>query len=234
MVRVLTDSTSCLSPAAGRQKGVVVVPHSIDFSGRVYREWLDLDADAFIAKLTASDEIPKSVPAPVSDFVEALRPLAESGEPVICLTPSRHVSQSFNNMQEAAGHFPSADIRIIDTRVTSSLLATLALLATEWAAAGQSVELIEQRLRDMIPNARIYFLVPTLDYLAKGGRIGSAAVLLGTILQLKPILTLTDGQVDRYGMARTYHHAIVKMQELVLGPYHFQAGKPIKANASSG
>jgi DegV family protein with EDD domain len=194
----------------------VVVPHLVDFSGRVYREWVDIDAAAFTAKLTASNEIPKSIPAPVNDFVEALRPLVESGGPVICLATSRYVSQTFHHIQEAAGHFPGADIRIIDTGVTSSLLVTLALLAAEWAATGQSAELIERRVRDMIPNARIYFFVPTLDYLAKGGRIGGAAALLGSILQLKPILTLKDGRVDRHEMVRTHNHGMIKMQELAL------------------
>jgi DegV family protein with EDD domain len=216
MVRILTEGTSCISPAVGRQKGVVVVPHLINFSGQVYREWLELDAGTFIAKLNASDEIPTTSPAPVGDFVEALRPLVESGEPVICLAVSRDLSQTCNNMQEASRHFPGADIRIIDTRVTSSLLATLVLLAAEWAAAGQNVDVIEQCVRNMIPNGRIYFLVPTLDYLAKGGRIGGAAAWLGTILQLKPILTLTEGRVDRYEMVHTYQHGIIKMQELVL------------------
>lgn len=216
MVRILTDSTSCLSPAAGRQKGIVVVPHLINFSGQVYREWLDLDPTAFIARLQASGQIPTSAPAPVDDLVEALRPLVDSGEPVICLAASREVSQVFDNMQEAARCFSGADIRIIDTRVTSGLLAALALLAAEWAAAGQCAEVIEQRIITMIPNGRIYFLVPGLSYLAKGGRIGGAAAWLGTLLQLKPILTITEGRVDRYEMVRTYQHGLIKMQELVL------------------
>jgi fatty acid-binding protein DegV len=97
MVRILTDSTSCLSPAAGRQKGIVVVPHLVNFSGRVYREWEDLEPTDFVAKLTASGQIPQSIPAPVNDFVEALRPLVESSEPVICLAASRYLSQTFNN-----------------------------------------------------------------------------------------------------------------------------------------
>jgi len=194
----------------------VVVSNLVTFSGQNYREWLDLDAAAFIAKLNAGDEIPTSAPAPVNDFVEALRPLVQSREPVICLIASREVSRAFDNVQEASRRFPGADIRIINTRVTSSLLATLALLAAKWAAAGQNSDMIEQRIRKMIPNGRIYFLVPTLNYLAKGGRIGGAAAWLGTLLQLKPILTLTDGWVDRHEMVRTYQHGIIKMQELVL------------------
>ncbi|MBN1995849.1 MAG: DegV family protein [Anaerolineae bacterium] len=216
MVRILTDGTSCISPAAGQEKGIVVVPHFINFSGQIYREWLDLDAATFIAKLKANDEIPTSIPAMANDFVEALQPLIEDGEPVIALIASREVSQAFDNLQEAAKHFPGADIRIVDTRVTSSLLTTLVLLAAEWAAAGQNADEIEQQVRRMMPNGRIYFLVPTLNYLAKGGRIGGAAAWLGTILQFKPILTLSEGRVDRYETVRTYQHGMIKMQELVL------------------
>jgi DegV family protein with EDD domain len=216
MIHILTDSTSCLPPALGRQKGITVVSHLLNFSDHVYREWLDLAPDAFIAKLADSGEIPKSLPASVDDFVETLRPLVDRGEPVICLAASREVSQTFDHIQEAARRFPNADIRILDTRVTSSLLGSLALLAADWAAAGESAESIEQRVRDMIPEGRIYFLVPTLEYLSKGGRIGGAAALLGTLLQLKPILTLRDGQVDRYGVTRTYKHGMIKLQELVV------------------
>lgn len=216
MVHILTDSSSCLCPAAVRQQGIVVVPQLVNFSGRVYREWEDLDPTDFITKLTTSGQIPQSIPAPVSDFVKALHPLVESGEPVICLSVSRYLSQTFNNIKEAVGYFPNADIRVIDTRVTSSLLGTLALLAAEWATTGQNAEMIEQRLHGMIPKARIFFFVPTLEYLAKGGRIGGAASLLGTILQLKPILTLIDGRVDRHSMVRSLEHGIIKLEELAL------------------
>ena len=216
MVRILTDGTSCIPPTLGRQKGIVVVPHLLNFSGQIYREWLDLDVGSFAAKLNSSDEIPTTFPAPVDDFVEAMDILVESGEPVICLGASKDVSHAFNNMQEAAHHFPGADIRVIDTRLTSSILGTLVLLAAEWAAEGQSADVIEKRVRNMIPKSRIYFLVPSLAYLAKGGRVGNASLWLNDFLQLKPILTLTEGRVDRYETVRTYQHGIIKLRELVL------------------
>lgn len=216
MVHIFTDSTSCLSPQAGQSQGIVVVPQTISFSGTVYREWLDIDPASFIARLSAASDIPISAPAPASEFIAALRPLAESGEPVICLAPSSLVSRTYEIDCEAARQFPQADIRVIDTRIIASPIATLAQLAAGWAKAGENVDQIEKRLRTMLLLGRVFFMVPTLEYLAKSKRIGGAEALLGNLLQIKPILTLQDGQVDRFDSARTYRHALIRLQELVL------------------
>ncbi len=216
MVHIFTDSTSCISPQAGQSRGIVVVPQTVSFSGKVYREWLDLDPATFIDLLRAAPEIPLSEPAPVSEFIAAMRPLAESGEPVICLAPSSAVSKTYDIDRQAAEHFPQADIRVIDTRVISSPMATLTLLAADWAQAGQSADEIEKRLRRLIPLARVYFMVPTVEYLAKSKRISGAEALVANFFQIKPILTFKNGLVDRFDTARTYRHALIRLQELVL------------------
>ena len=216
MVHILTDTTSCLSPEAGQQFGITVVPQLVEFSGVRYREWVDLPPAAFIEKLKNSPEPPVSTPSSVEVFAEALRPLAEAGEGVICIGPSSKLSQTLAIMEQAAGRFPGADIRLVDTRQIGSANATLAMLAAQWAAEGQNIDRIETHLFQMLPNARVYFLVPTLDYLQRGGRIGGASAMVGRLLQLKPILTFTDGQVDQYDMVRTFRHALVRLQDLVV------------------
>jgi DegV family protein with EDD domain len=215
MVHIFTDSTSCLSPQAGQRHGIVVLPQTVNFSGKVYREWLNLDPAAFIAQLSAASEIPLSAPASVDEFAVALRPLAESGEPVICLAPSSVVSKTYEIVCQAAKHF-RRPISASLIRTFLSPMATLALLAAGWAQAGQSADQIERSLRQMIPCARVFFMVPTLDYLAKSQRVGGAAALVANLLQLKPILTFKNGQVDRFDTARTYRHALIRLQELVL------------------
>jgi len=92
-------------------------------------------------------------------------------------------------------------------------------LAAEWAEAGLDADTIENRIKEMIPRCRIYFLVATLEYLAKGGRIGGAAGLLGSMLQIKPILALHDGKVDQYERERTQKHARARLVNIALEQY---------------
>jgi DegV family protein with EDD domain len=119
----------------------------------------------------------------------------------------------------AARDFPDADIRVIDTRSVGSPLATLVILAAGWAREGHDADMIETRIKELIPCGRIYFLVSTLEFLAKGGRIGGAAALLGSMLQIKPILAFHDGRVDQYERERTQKRAQKRLVEIVLEQY---------------
>jgi DegV family protein with EDD domain len=125
----------------------------------------------------------------------------------------------------AAQDFPDADIRVIDTRVIGSPLCTMVQQAALWAEAGVDADSIVQRLQSMTDRARLYFLVPSLEFLQRGGRIGGAQALLGSVLQIKPILCLQDGRVDRYESERTYKRALARLKELVVEQFpHAGAG----------
>jgi DegV family protein with EDD domain len=133
------------------------------------------------------------------------------------------VSGTVRSAYVAAQDFPGADIRVIDTRTVAAPLATLVQRAVEWAEAGELVDVIERRIKELIPLGRVYFLVATLEYLAKGGRIGGAAALLGSVLQIKPILTLRDGRVEAYERERAHRRAVARLKEITLE--QIQAGK---------
>jgi DegV family protein with EDD domain len=216
MVRIVTDTTSCLSPDAGRRSGITVVAQCVDWAEVRYREWIDISPEEFVERLKNSKEMPTSIPTDVEDFAAALRPGVEAGESVIFIGPSRKLSKTLDIVAQAAAGFPGADIRLVDTQLISLPNATLALLAAKWAADGQSADQIVQHLATYIQLARVFMLVPSLDFLARGGRIGGAAALLGKLLQFIPILTMHDGEIDQYELARTYRHAMVRIQDLVL------------------
>ena len=135
---------------------------------------------------------------------------------VVCIHPSADVSGTVRSAEIARSDFPGRDIRIIDTRTIAGPLASMVLEADRLAKAGASADEVEAHVRSMMPRARIYFLVDTLEFLQRGGRIGGAQALLGSILQIKPILTFTDGRIDQFEKERTKKRALARIKELIL------------------
>ncbi|HLA06713.1 MAG TPA: DegV family protein, partial [Anaerolineales bacterium] len=115
----------------------------------------------------------------------------------------------------AAQEFPGLDIRVVDTLTVSCNLGSLVLLADDMAKAGKSADEIIAKLNGMIPRGRLYFVVDTLEYLARGGRIGGAKKLLAELLEIKPILQVKDGQVESFERQRTKKRALARLVEVV-------------------
>lgn len=215
MVKIITDTTSCLSPEFAQQHGIPVIPQVINFGNQSYLEGVDMDIGAFMSRLKSSPELPKTAAPPPELFIEAFQKLVPLNEPILCLHPSTEVSGTVRSATIAAAEFPQADIHIVDTRLVASPLGTLVELATGWAASGLGVAEIKQKVLDMSARCRLYFMVASLDFLVRGGRIGGAQALLGSMLQIKPILIFREGKVDQFGKERTFKHALERIKELV-------------------
>jgi DegV family protein with EDD domain len=215
MIHIITDTTSGLPHQIAEKYQIPVIPQIINFGNQSFYEGVDIDNSKFMKMLLASKELPKTAAPPPELFVQQFENLVPSGGTILCLHPSAEVSGTVRSALTAALEFPQADIRVIDTRTVGSPLATLVELAAKWASAGDDPDTIVSKIRRMIPCNRIYFLVDTLEYLAKGGRIGGATALLGSVLKIKPILSLTDGRVDQFEKERTQKRAINRLWELV-------------------
>lgn len=216
MVKIITDTTSCLPPEIARQYDIPVIPQIINFGNESYYEGTEMDIATFMERLKSSKELPKTAAPPPELFVVEFRRLSSLGQSIVCIHPSAEVSGTVRSASVAKNDFPEADIRVIDTRLIASPLASLVLLAAGWAAEGWTADEIEANLLDFIRRARVYFLVDTLEYLARGGRIGGASKLLGSVLQIKPILTLQDGKVEPYEKERTNKRAKARLKEIVM------------------
>jgi len=215
MIHIITDTTSGLPQKISERYHIPIIPQIINFGNKSYYEGIDIDNPTFMKMLTESKELPKTAAPPPELFIQEFKKLVPSGGTIFCIHPSADISGTVRSAIMAAQEFPTADIRIIDTRTVGSSLATLVQLAAEWASNGEDADNIERRINQMIPRNRIYFLVDTLEYLAKGGRIGGATALLGSVLKIKPILALIDGRVDQFEKERTQKRAIHRVVELV-------------------
>jgi DegV family protein with EDD domain len=224
MVKIVADTLACLTPEVIEQYKIPVIPQVINFGTDSYLEGIEMDSPSFMERLRTSKELPKTAAPPVDLFIKAFEELIPKGETILCIHPSTEVSGTVRSATTAAAEFPSADIRIIDTRLVGSPMGTLIQLAAQWAAAGLDADTIEQRVRAMMARGKIYFLVATLEYLQRGGRIGGAQALLGSLLQIKPILTFVDGRVDQFEKERTHRQALLRLKELVKTQYPPQDG----------
>jgi DegV family protein with EDD domain len=216
MVKIITDTTSGLPDEVAQQYGIPVIPQVIIFGSDTYLEGQEIDHATFMERLQTSKELPKTSAPPPELFSREFERLMPEGEPILCIHPSAELSGTVRSATVAAADFPDADIRVIDARVIGSPLTTLVTLAAERAAAGLDADTIEDHIHRLVLRCRLYFLVDTLEYLAKNGRIGGAAALLGSVLRIKPILTLRDGRVDQFERTRTHRRAVARLKELVL------------------
>ncbi len=216
MIHIITDTTAGLPENLRQEFNIAVIPQVIIFGDESYLEEIEIDHETFLRRLRASKALPTTAAPPPQMFVDLMRARAEPGDTFLCIHPSAELSGTVRSALVAAADLPDVDIRVIDTRTIAGPLATLALLAAQWAGAGLDADTIVSRLQAMIPRAHIYFLVDTLEYLQKGGRIGGAAALIGSALQIKPILELREGSIQPLERERTQRKALARLKELVL------------------
>jgi DegV family protein with EDD domain len=216
MTIIVTDTTCGLPRDLLAQRGIPVIPQIVIFGENSFHDDKEMDTASFLQKLKASKTLPKtSAPEPPLYF-PIFKQAQEKGESVVVVAPTSKASGTVRSAQTAALEFPKADIRVVDTLTISCNLGSLALVANEMAKAGESADEIVAKLNDMIPRGRLYFLVDTLEYLAKGGRIGGAKRLLAELLEIKPILQMKNGQVESLEQQRTKKRALARLLELAV------------------
>jgi len=213
-VRIVTDSTADLPGDLAEKYGIIVVPLKVMFGQKVYRDGVDLEPTAFYSRLRKSSDLPTtSQPAP-GEFVAVYERLIQKGDSVISIHITSAMSGTFHSAQLAKTMVDSKDVFVIDSRSCSMGLGMIVLAAAKAAREGQSRKEILSLVNDLTGKVKVLFVVDTLEYLARGGRIGKAGSLLGTLLNIKPILALNDGQVVPMERVRGKNRAIDRMVEL--------------------
>jgi len=216
MTHLVADTLSCISVPDAKSLGLAYLPQIIIFGDESFRDDTEMDSETFISRLKASSVLPKtSAPYP-SLYHPFFEKMAPSAEPILVICPSKLISGTVRSAETAVADFPNLDIRIIDTGTIGSALGSIVRKAVEWQKAGMTADEIEAGIKELSLRSRTYFLVDTLEYLHKGGRIGAAQALVGSMLQMKPILYIHNGMVDAYTTERTRKKALAKFLEVIL------------------
>lgn len=203
-VVVVTDSSSCLSPELIDRFGIRVVPLHVLHDGRDYREGID-EVPSGLSGVTTSGASPGEL---VDVYAEALA--ASDGDGVVAVHISRQLSGTWDAGRRAAQEL-GAQVRVVDSESTGMGLGYPALAAARLARAGRSLEAVYQRAVEVAARGRTLIVVDRLDHLRRGGRIGTAAALLGTALAMKPVLHLVDGKLVLREKTRTATKALAKL-----------------------
>jgi len=214
MTIVVADTTCGLPRDLLKERRIPLVPQVVIFGEDSYHDDEQLDTTTFLQKLKASPALPKTAAPEPPLYFPIFEEAKKKGESVIVVAPTSKASGTVRSAETAAQEFPGLDVRVVDTLTISCNLGSLVLVADDMAKAGKSVDEILAKLNDMIPLGRIYFLVDTLEYLAKGGRIGGAKRLLAELLEIKPILQIKDGQVESFEQQRTKKRALARLVEV--------------------
>jgi DegV family protein with EDD domain len=215
MTIIVADTTCGLPHEVLEKRGIPLIPQVVMFGEESYHDDKNFDTAVFLQKLKDSVTLPKTAAPEPSLYFPIFEDAKKRGETVIVVAPTSKASGTVRSAQTAAQEFPGLDVRVVDTLTISCNLASLVLVADDMAKAGESADEIVAKLNDMIPRGRLYFLVDTLEYLAKGGRIGGAKRLLAELLEIKPILQVKDGQVESFEQQRTKKRALARLMEVV-------------------
>jgi fatty acid kinase fatty acid binding subunit len=209
-VRIVTDSASDLPQDVCDRFGIEVVPLTIRFGDKEYVDRKELSTEEFWRKLESSSVLPETAAPSVGAFEETFRRLADDGaDGVLCINLSAHLSATMQSAQLGAKALDGlCPAMVVDSKSASMGIGNLVLYAAGRAEDGADLETIASEVEGLAARQKVLAALDTLEYLRKGGRIGGARAMLGSMLSIKPIIAVVDGSVDEAGKVRTRSKAL--------------------------
>ncbi|HEY8058514.1 MAG TPA: DegV family protein [Acidimicrobiales bacterium] len=216
-VRIVTDSACDLDQALVDQHGIEVVPLSIRFGDDEFVDRVELSNDDFYARMAASDTLPETAAPSPGAFEQAFRKQGASGDAVVSINLSAALSATMQSAATAAKSLEGeVAVTVVDSKALTLGLGNIVVAAAEAAAAGASAAEIEAKVEDLSGRTRMWGMLDTLDNLLKGGRIGKAQQLMGSVLSIKPILDMSTGEVHEAAKPRTRKKGLLWLRDKVL------------------
>ena len=196
-VKIVTDSTSDLTPALAKQFNISVVPLTVSFGRESFQDRVEMSTDEFYRRLTTEETFPRTTQPSPNAFLSAYKKACPEAKDILVITISKKLSGTYESALSAAQLLgkPECKVEVINSEVTAAALGLLAIWASKQAAAGMPLAELKTAVEGRVADTKPVMAFDTLKYLARGGRIGKAQGLLGSLLSVKPVLTIRDGEV---------------------------------------
>jgi len=215
-VKIVTDSSADLPPQLAQQLGITVVPLYVRFGSEVYRERVDISDDEFYQRLLHGPTHPVTIQPSPQDFVNAYQELSPEADGIVSIHISSKLSGTCNSaLQGKEMTDKGCPIEVVDSQLVSVGLGLISMAAATVAKTGADLQRVVEEVKQTIPNSRLLCLIDTLKYLLLGGRIGKAKALVGSLLKVKPLLTLKEGETVPVGQARSRSKGIERLFDFV-------------------
>jgi len=218
-VAIVTDTTACIPKEQVEKYGIEVVPIELIFDDRVYRDGIDISPSEFYALLRQAKKLPTtsgSLPVP---YLEAYREASKRASSILCITESSKFSGMFNSARVAMGMakdaIPNVAIEVLEGTTAAAGQGLVALAAARAAASGKSLTEVIETASGVMQKVSLFAMLDTLYYLVKGGRVPKAAGLVNSLLQIKPIFTVNQGDAHTVALPRSTPSAIKRMLKLM-------------------
>ena len=214
-VTIVTDSSAYLPSSIIDEFNIKVIPLSVIWDGESYADNVDITPAEFYSRLAKSDTLPSTSQPSAAAFKDCFQDLLDQGKDVIAILISSGISGTVNSATQAKQDIGSDRIEIIDSRTAAMATGLIVLSAARKAAEGAALDEVRENAIKAQEHTEIVFAVDTLEFLHKGGRIGGAKRLLGSMLNIKPILEMKDGKIDSVEQVRTQKRALERLISLV-------------------
>ncbi len=215
-VAVVTDSTASIPPDMVAQYPLRVVPLRVVWDGEIFLDGVDLTPEAFYQRLRTSKTLPTTSQPPAQDFVDVFQSLLDEGYDILTVVISSKMSGTLNSAEQAKAMLGAENIAIVDSLSTAMETGFHALLAARAAAAGATLAECQAIAEQAREHSGLLLMVPTLEYLHRGGRIGGASRWFGTLLRIKPILEVRGGRVEPLEKVRTRRKVIQRIADITV------------------
>ncbi|MGH7721917.1 MAG: DegV family protein [Candidatus Dormibacteria bacterium] len=214
-VHLVADSTCDLPADEAAARGLTIVPLKVIIGDEVFADGRDIDAATLYARMRSSAVVPRTSQPTPAEFEAAFARLGADGGAIVCTTIAAAMSGTHSSASQAREALPGLDVRVLDTRTVGPGHRLVVNAVLSAARGGADAAALERVVGEVTATMRLVFTVESLEYLRRGGRIGGGRALLGSVLNIKPILEVREGTVEPLDRVRTFPRALDRLVEEV-------------------